>query len=102
MIKKYENEYNKLMEQYKTYENFEAMEKFIKHFLITIENFEENVICVTNVDNQNQYKFFKRATNQKWRVSQGFEILELYMIENVIQYILDSCNGRYRLSIRVL
>lgn len=43
MIKKYENEYNKLMEQYKTYENFEAMEKFIKHFLITIENFEEAV-----------------------------------------------------------
>lgn len=107
MIKRYEREYNDLMEHYKTYENFEAMEKFIKHLLSIVEIFEDNVICVKNVDNENQYKFFKKATNQKWRVSieykkQGAEVLEFYVIENVIKHIFDDCNGRYRLSIRVV
>lgn len=107
MINKYEREYNELVEQYKADDNFGAMDKFLKHLFLVLDVFEYEVICITNVDNEYEYKFFKKAINQKWRVSidykkQGSEVLEFYVIEDVIKHIFDGCKGRYRLSIRVL
>lgn len=107
MINKYEKEYNELVKKYRLNDNFGAMDKFLKHLFSVLDVLEYEVICITNVDNEYEYRFFKKATNQKWRVSieyqkQGSDVLEFYEIDNVIKHIFDDCNGRYRLSIRVL
>lgn len=99
--------YNELTKNYKKYNNFEAIEKFIKHLLITVENFKENVIQVKNIDNKIEYSFFFAYTNNKWRLSINCEakaskILEFYEINNLIEYIINDCDGRYRLSIRII